>query len=266
MEVKMETIKKAYTVKEILLGLREEYVKFNKEMQELKKYIDIIDDEHCDFYISCASISREKSENELGNQIKFKNNKNLLLYVTLLKKRYILNHLLKPSVSQYILFQDANKQYFSCNDNINILKRNLFSDDVTKLLNSDFVENSNYSVIEYLESDDRLYMNFSLNSIEVVKFQNNTNNAKFRCFFEPIVSNLMVSNDLEKSISQDFLDEMLHMEVPITMLNDYFISLIGENDLKHLTIDFDDSLRKQKKIKLSLYKNENGFVLDNRRK
>lgn len=258
----MEKVGSYYYLKDILLAFRTEYIKYQNEMQLLKQYLEILNTEYQDFYLKFDCHSKEMIENKMANQIEFRAGKNLEVYVALIKKKNILDYyiskIFKVDDPLYMLLKDSSMQYFSCSDDINILNHKLLSEKINQMLDSNFVLNMNYSVIKNLNNNNKLQLNISLDFIDIIELDNDS--YKFKCTFIPNLEQLMITSN--QNISKNFINEILKIEIPSQMLNDYFINAINKSNNNNLLIDMDDHAKIHKKnITLNLYDNKDSFTL-----
>ena len=146
-----------------------------------------------------------------------------------------------------MLIKDRNSKYFSCFDDIEIANTNKFSNGISEIINSDFVKNSNYAVVKKL-NEDRLYLNFNLNFININKFIGNSNIYKFSGNFYPNLGKLEIETNLTNDIVNNKINEILNCDIPREMLNEYIVNKIKQLENGDILYNIDNIDIKKNKL------------------
>lgn len=238
-----------YLFKDVIIGLYADYLNYYNSIDNLKRYLLIDSRIYKDFNIKIESHSKRKIESL--EKTEFISDYDLEIYIELVKKcgllRQKLIKLLSISNPTYMLIKDRNSKYFSCFDDIEIANTNKFSNGISEIINSDFVKNSNYAVVKKL-NEDRLYLNFNLNFININKFIGNSNIYKFSGNFYPNLGKLEIETNLTNDIVNNKINEILNCDIPMEMLNQYIVNKIKQLENGDILYNIDNIDIKKNKL------------------
>lgn len=217
---------KTYTFKHVIFGLREEYLKIEKELNELKKYVDA-SNEVSDYHFS---ISGGMYNNPCVMQLVLTKRKNLLEKI--LGKMKLLMEVYKSyEVTDEVknAYYYKNKQFCSINNQDELSKR------IKEIVETDFFGNivaNRHVFIPCLENKDNSLL-ITAGRIDVFHGRN---------LFDPHFSYWSKNDEfavmhLKKIITPDDINKLLNLSLNGSYLNDYHRNILDNYDDKEIEID-----------------------------
>ncbi len=252
--------KESYTFSEIVFGLREEYQKNQKLLEELKKYIIVEGKDNNDYVLKTKLLKKIKLINlEINNkQSKLMKIIEYILfeYLDIIRENnYEPCYITKKDDNKYTFIKDntviSNKKY-----NIEITDNKTFTDIADTILQSKIINNSHIELNPFQSID--------INSNEICMYGR----------FDAINSNAFPT--IKYNPTSDTIIALLYYNVPITIIEKFFNTTIPKNliaDDYRKIIDNNLENKNIKEIKtnnknseLNIYETNKGIVLTKKRK
>lgn len=215
---------KIYTYKQIIFGLREQYIEIEKQLAELKKYVTVSSKVE-DFYFHIA-----------GNPSK------LLLYLhkkkTLLEKIEILLNQYIYGTTNYNVTEGAKDSYYYRQHKIcSITSQDELNKKIDEIVQSDFfkniIANNHVSIPSNENKTDVLLITQSGIDIFTETTESYPHLSYSSDFDELVMTNR------EKNIIPDDIFKLLNLSINGSYLNDYHHRVLDDYEEKE--IDIDDS-------------------------
>lgn len=213
---------KTYTFKQIIFGLRKEYNDIEKQLTELKKYVDVnskVDNYY--FHIT-------------GNPSKLflclYNKKNILEKIEMLLGQYI------PDAMSYDVTRGANNSYYYSKEEIcSITNQDELNEKIKKIVKTDFfnniLANNNISIPC---NENRI--NSLLITAGHIGLINGINGDYSHLDYYPCEDMLLMRNE-EKHIIPDDIFKLLNLSLDGNYLNDYHHRVLDNYEEKEIYID-----------------------------
>jgi len=247
-------MKDYYTLKEILLGLRNEQLKLATKLQKLEKYLNISDTkkyQNVEFHINGIK--------NLSYSYLYKTNPSTKLF-DLLTGNF--QEALKGYFTIGNVFLNENNDYYINHDAININKiyQEKFTKNVNEILNSEFVKN----IIKDIFIKENQYIP-RLSIGNNTKYYNENKNYR-KTIYEYIAyiakNNLIqVYNGYSNKNYKEFLNEMFNTRIPRNLISEYFQSIIDNNIDTKKDIIISNEKNYTKKCDFYLNDEREAFVL-----
>ena len=252
--------KESYTFSEIVFGLREEYQKNQKLLEELKKYI-IVEGKNNDDYVLKTEILRKIKLISLEINNKQSKLMKIIEYLSFKYLGIINDNYYEPC---YITKKDDNKYTFikdntvisNKNYNIEITDNNAFNDTADKILQSKIINNSHIELNPFQRID--------INSNEISMYGR----------FDAINSKAFPT--IKYNPNSDTIIALLYDNIPITIIEEFFNTKIPKNLIADDYRKIIDNNLENKNIKeinttdknseLNIYETNKGIVLTKKRK
>ena len=188
-------MEKYYTIYDIIIGLRPEYLKTKEELEALKKYLEIlVKNRDVDFFVQTAGVDYPRMLYYMHKTVKT----STILGVDDIFKRFI------PHQAPMPLGQDYDI-YFVPEADVYIKNKKQFSADVEKILNSEFVQNINFEK-KFGDSDISIDSGF-------VRFSNGDESLVYG------VNGVIQSSEID----------LLCYGIPQSVLPEYHVEMIEKN-------------------------------------
>lgn len=256
-----------YTYKEILFGLRHEYLKVQQELAQLKPYTqmdDYLEKKILDFYFELSQCSFEKNPE---------------IYCHFIPKQSCLNKKMNkfrafltgdfPRWNSKVL-SDNNGRYYMANQSFPISICNdehgeEFDEMLQKILNSDFA-NSIYCKCdtEFLGKSYNLEIKPSnINLFGTISVMDLVCNCRYILCYDAI--DIMRHS---KNLSIDFINETLNVQFPKEMFSNYHQNIIDNHNVSDKKIRIVDDISNLTMVDFSIEEDEKEIVLtkSNKRK
>lgn len=238
---------KTYTLKHVIFALREEYLKVEKELTELKKYVSVNNKvDEFNFHIA-------------GNPC------NLLLH--LYKKKNLLEKFgewLGVYISGYPQCDVTNgidlDNYYSKKGILLINKKEELNNKIEQIIKSDFFKNitaNNHISIPCLENESA---SLHISSNGTTLFNRDNTYPWFDYFPHYDVFNVNWSKDKKKIITSDDIYKIFSLSLDSKYLNDYHRNVLDNYEEKEIYIDIDDNFRKND-VKLEIIEEPKILIL-----
>ena len=213
---------KTYTTKQILFGLRKEYIEVEKQLTELKKYVNVSKKvEDFDFHIT-------------GNPSE--------LFLYLHKKKNILERfedllgLYIYGTTNYNVTNGINSSYYYNKKEIcSIPNQEELNKKIEQIVQTDFFKNilaNNYTSIPCNEN--------KINTIQItpghIGFINGVNGIYPHLDYYPRSDELVMKNE-EKIITPDDIFKLLNLSFNGSYLNNYHHNILNNYEEKEINID-----------------------------
>ena len=238
--------KNYYLFKDLLIVLREEYLKNKEELNLLQSFV-VANNEKIDEY--CFSISNENLI------IKYKRQKSILESFKR-KLEYI------SGIERYIMFSkgqdrcEISQKFFS---NFSINNMSLFLQQVDKISNSDFMKHMNLDR-HYFENS--LYIDLSINH----NYINLINEFNGDLIMYNAQRDNVFLNVKNRRYLEDSVYKLFYQKIPADILSDYHLSILKKDSInsqiilpnelynnEYYSISYDKSKLILKKIKATIH-------------
>lgn len=236
-----------YYLREIILGLREEYLKNKISLENLKKHI-IIDD---------------KKINNIDFKI-FKDKENRLSLFCYLEKRQNVINKLFNSLNNiddmgYIIEILKDSEYYGIKPMEGIKVDNLleFRKESEKIINSDFNKNIQLQLFDLMSADRNYDLLINAHKIEVKCYNKLVSDISY-LQNKDVITVSAVSVGKNSNIS---IHRALNLEVPKDLLNDYYIDLIDSTPIAFKNVYIEPYMNSLESIELNISENNSGVVL-----
>ena len=239
-------------MKEIILGLRNEYQKNRKLLDELKLYCEYDDKKIKDFYFYIQGM---KSNHELYCEIVKR--RNLMQELGIKIKDLVIGEDLNHDA---ILTKDNNNSYYFVGlcDNypicVDLSFMEKFSKAVDKVFESEFVRNINInSGILFKDSGQSYSFNISYENISIYTM------GLPKLYYNSRLDTIRAYSFNEKFLPSSIYD-ILNFEIPSEKLKPYHITTINNNSTLNEDITF-ESFQPCRNIEFSIEEQEKQIVL-----
>lgn len=216
---------KIYTFKHVIFGLREEYLKIEKELNELKKYVDVSRDVS-DYHFSIAG---GMYNNPCVMQLVLTKRKNLIEKI--LGKMKLLMGVYKS----YELTNEVKNAYYYKNKQFcSINNQDELSKGIKEIVETDFFENivaNRHVSIPCLENKDNSLL-ITAGRIDVFH-GNNLLDPHFSYWSRNDEFEVM---HLERIITPDDIDKLLNLSLNSSYLNDYHRNILDNYEEKEIDV------------------------------
>lgn len=232
-------MEKQYSYIDIILKLREEYQKNEKELEILKQYIELEDSKVLDYYFECTNV--ERSPIILDRDVK-------KTFFERLKEKYS-SYLDSGTITECHKNSDGN--YFfkkSKYKNPIITNQEEFDAQIEKILNSDFGKNASVSPIRCFD-DDYFWFNHNLISI--------SNYSNYLYYFS---KKDFITFRSKSIITEDLVRTFFNKQVPESYLNDWQKQIIDNSEPLDIFV-YPEIHDFTKKLELSIEKDNNKVLL-----
>lgn len=210
--------KQYYTVREIILGLREEYIKNQKALEHLKNYMTLVNREIEDFRITIGN----KEDEELIARFQ--------------KRGNILQRVIKTIMDDYVIeeeeaFHDNEALFYSKNLMINDTRKPEFKEAVEKIFRSPFVEK--IGIHSIFLTGKGFDASFGINENGIKLYKTRVTELESVLEYSAPTDTLLVKSG-KYSISNANLTGLLDLKVPCMVFKNYHKELIDKNGNKTL--------------------------------
>ena len=216
---------KTYTFKHVIFGLREEYLKIEKELNELKKYVDV-SNEVSDYHFTIVSLMyNDPSVVQLVLNKKQNLIEKILVNMGLstgIYKAYELTDEVKDT------YYYKNKQFCSINNPDELSKR------IKEIVETEFSENilaNKHSSIPCLENKNNSFL-ITASSMDI--FPGNDSSDPWFSYW-PRNDEFEVTHS-KKIITPDNINKLLNLSLNSSYLNDYHRNILDNYEEKDLDI------------------------------
>lgn len=227
----------AYLFKDVLFALREEYLKNKRLLEELKRYVIVLDKNtyRYDFYLAQYShLKKPELMIELEkNQAKI--------------EKLIRMIICKPNNS-FILFNNNNEAFLDAKLNL-VINNTLpydetkrFYEEVKEILNNSFSLNI-YSMFMNFNDECDLFnrLNTTQEGIEFLWYTN-TSTVPKKCLYETKKDILSFSSSF---INSSFIQTIFNKEIPKSILPEFHQAIIEQYDKDRKIKIYDDGTSKE---------------------
>lgn len=232
-------MKKSYSYIEILIGLREEYLKNEFELEKLKQYTKLADEKIDDYYFryvdSHLILDRDIKKSKLEKLMEFINIDKIDL--TMIDKCE------KDSNGNYVVKKGVYKIP-------TILNQNAFNEQVDKILKSSFLENSTQRAVPISDGN----ISFTTSGIYM-----NRNNYHNRCNYQS--RNDIIQVQSSSTITDYILFDLLSSQISSSSLNDWQQEVIEKNINQIQEVIYPEITTRCHKLNLSIDKGKNKILL-----
>lgn len=257
-----------YTYKQLLIGLRSEYLKAKEELEKLNKSIDCFCDSKYAHSFSLVKIDKETKL--MLEAVRVKKDiiykiKNILQIMNIIEKEQTRTQMIKDKFGLYIPKETNLEKDNEKFEEIFIVpkKQNEFTKTADKLLDSDFVKyiqfnEEEYSNIKKVVKDANIW-DFS-NYSQV--FTNHELNLEYDGLKDIItLSSVFNSNENAKPITCDILKRALNTKFSKDIFSDYHKNLIEQGLTKQQDIVFSSAYYPSTYSKFMIEEKEKALVL-----
>lgn len=218
-----------YTYKEILIGLREEYLKNQAILNKLKTLVNVYPKEKINDYKFHLGINNDKTELMFYIETKKKFLENIMDFIN----EENANHLFKTPVfwnnnGKYSI--GINEFYASIKDSNNLE----FDTLVKKLINSNF--SNNIYLDHAIES-----INGHVNFLNITPSGINVISPEYELFYLSLEDRLVLVNDT-KSLDYNILTKAMNSSYPSDKFNDYHREIIENTPNLDKDLIIDDNI------------------------
>lgn len=204
--------KQYYAVREIILGLRSEYLKNQEALNHLKSYLAIQDENVKEFRLGIGD--KEKEE--------------IVAYLE--KRGSLLDSILKKFIQNYIKEEkeqvhNSEILFFSKSLKISLTKTPLFKKEVKLIFESPFVQKVTLNSILLTGEDYNIHFGINPQGIKIYKSELGT----FDSLLEYNASKDILSfNRFDKLFSSMDVSKLLEMKIPSMILKNYHKELVEQ--------------------------------------
>lgn len=234
-------MRESYSYIEVLLGLREEYLKNELELRKLKEYTELYDDKIADYYFRCVSsyanylvLDRDVIKSRFKQLIEMIDNRIDLSSVDECQKDASGNYVIKEGVYKLPTITDQES----------------FNEQADKILNSDFKNNSTNRFVPIINGS----AHFMCNSICLDK-----DNYKKSCTY--FSKNDILKIGSSSRITDQNLLYMLDSPIYLANLNDWQREVLERNCDQIGDIVYPEISKRCRKLNLSIEKDKNKVYL-----
>lgn len=238
-----------YTLKEIIIGLREEYQKCENQLAGLR---------------ALCFVDRKKVE-DFRFEIEQTDSKEINLYCVLTKRQNLLEKFetklgLISNVEERGRFKIKNGIDYFENQNalFPIVVSNINQDDFTsrtfKILKSDFTKNikTKYIKLKLEEKDIELYLDHNKVDVKIKdsKEQDKEINIKYNALTDSIkISSASLTSEIDYLV----IDSLLNLEIPRDSLPEYHRQVIDSNARKSKNVIIEEQVNKSKVLNFQIF-------------
>lgn len=247
-----------YAFKEVLIGLRKEYLKIYEELNELKKFVTIdnksIDD--IQFFIG-ESFFKENAE--LKVDVYFKQSQ---LQRKIIELKKLLRIYIYPNNTSELV-KNNNNEYFVLNDNFKIwindkFKRD-FYDKATKILESDFAKHiTTFHDINHRIEPFNYYLNILSTCLDIDAISESSSGPMCRYLAKEDKVILFCKSPYTK---KDFINNVFNIRIPKDKFTEYHKNVIEKVDNKNVDIEIIGEINKAKVNTFSIKENTKKLIL-----
>ena len=233
----------SYTLKQIIFGLRKEYIEIERQLVELKKYVDVTNKvESFDFHIS-------------GNPSKLflclYKKKNLIEKIEMMLGTYV------HGITNYKVTNGTRKEYYYKNREIcSINNQRELNHQIKQIVQTDFFRNivaNNYDSIPCRENE---FNNIHI-SAGYIGLINNSDSSYPYFDYYPRKDKLVMQNE-KRIITPEDIYKLLNLSIDGIYLNDYHRKILDNFEEKE--IDIEDNFN-DKKAKLQIIEEPKKLIL-----
>ncbi len=252
--------KESYTFSEIVFGLRKEYQKNQKLLEELKKYI-IVEGKDNNDYVLKTNIFRNVKLISLEINNKQSKLMKIIEYLSFEYLGIINENFYEP---RYITKKDDNKYTFikdntvisNKNYNIEITDNNAFNDIANNILQSKIINNS------YIELNPFQSIDINSNEISIYGRFDAINSKAFPTIqYNP--TNDTIISLLYQNMPLTIIEKFFNTKIPKYLIEDEYRKII-DNNLENKNIQEINTT--DKNSELNIYETNKGIVLTKKRK
>lgn len=218
-------MQKVYTLKQIIFSLRQEYLEIEKQLMELKSYIEIEGLQDCYFNVACSPCK-------------------MFLYLT--KKKNLLDKIM-IRLGTYVYGKDIHdvtfnleERYFAGrNKKCTILEQEILRKEIDKIMQSEFVQNISANDFVYIPSieSDKNSLKIDASSIQLL-----TSSASEYPWFDyfplkdEIRANFIINGNRELVTAKDIL-KVLNLNFDSKYLNEYHLKFLEKYEEKDIEVE-----------------------------
>ena len=218
---------KFYSVKDIMLGTREQYMSLDDKLSFLRQMISVYDKsvEEFDFYLS------KKNDNDPQVICSFTRRLNAI-------KRLIINIQKKLDVYDFdfdrgvcIKGEDGSYIVDSRAYDISIKNRRLFSMCIDKILNSDFTNKMDFGLAYYEKTSEDVLEDLIVGTCGI-QFSNVSSDYNLKCNYiasEDVINVCALDGHINPT--ESVVRDMLHYQIPASCLCEYHRELIDSSSI-----------------------------------
>lgn len=240
----MNIMNHSYTIKQIILGLRKEYLEYIRYIKKLNSLISYDDKEIKNMFIYLY---------------------NLELYYRYQVKDSKLNELLNGLKTKFNLPVNSNKsittRFINSSDLFDIVNSVEFNKILKEAKNTNFYKNIDSPSIPFSKDDVIMGINFNFSGIHYHCFDLFDYTSVDDLYYNSLDDTLRVRN-LHYNIDIDQIRHVLDIEIDGSLLSDYINNLLGCSRKKDKTLILPSDIKKEgTKLCYKFQKRKNGISL-----
>lgn len=245
--------KNYYELREVIMGLRDEYLKARRQLDELKQYVNVFS-----IYVNGIHFELFKDENKKAELVACYEQKNKLL-------NFWFNHKYKGYDAVFLKRDESDNYYIPAFYTALITNQEKFKEIKEQIRNSDFVDNLWPTYYDCLTTEDkRIIKNENAMFYGVmdsgVKLSYCDTTLKYDSLNDKFILE-MYSKNKNKTSDAEFIKKLLGIKIPNDLLSQYHKDTIDNNPSRKKLITFSEEHPIKKKAQYSIEDDGQKLVL-----